>query len=96
MKPIEGIRVGTPEIPEAPRSRSGPASQFAETLEQAIRTVDRLQKESEATQSAYARGEDVGLHEVLIKIEQAEIAFKTMMEVRNKLVDAYREVMRIS
>ncbi len=69
--------------------------QFAESLKQAIATVDGMQKESEAAQAAYARGEQVDLHDVLIRVEEAEMAFKTMMEVRNKLVDAYREVMRM-
>ena len=68
---------------------------FAESLQQAIESVDAMQKESEAAQASYARGEEVDLHDVLIRVEEAEMAFKTMMEVRNKLVDAYREVMRM-
>lgn len=67
---------------------------FGRTLRDALESVDRLQKESESAQVAFARGENVDLHDVLIKIEEAEVAFKTLMEVRNKLVDAYREVMR--
>lgn len=74
---------------------SGSASAFAERLKEAVRSVDGLQQESEAAQVAYARGADIDLHDVLIKIEEAEVAFKTMMEIRNKLVDAYREVMRM-
>jgi len=70
-------------------------SDFAANLKQAIDAVDELQHESESIQVAYARNEDVELHDVLIKIEEAEVAFKTMMQIRNKLVDAYREVMRM-
>jgi len=68
---------------------------FSETLTDAVQSVDRLQKDSETAQVAYARGAEVDLHDVLIKIEEAEVAFMAMMEVRSKLVDAYREVMRI-
>ena len=68
---------------------------FADTLKDAILTVDRLQKESETAQVDYLRNEPIDLHEVLIKIEEAEIAFKTMMEIRNKLVESYREIMRM-
>ena len=88
---------GMEEIPR-PRpnvASAGPAGGFADSLKQAINEVDRVQKESEAAQVAYARGEEGDLHEVLIRIEEAEIAFKSMMEVRSKLVEAYREVMRI-
>ncbi len=71
-------------------------TRFANSLKQAIHKVDNLQKETEATEAAYARGENVDLHEVLIKVEEAEIAFKTMMEVKNKLVEAYQEMMRMA
>ena len=94
MEPIPQIGpIGGLEEVRRPTPAGGPS--FAETLEETIRAVDELQKESEAAQASYARGEDVELHDVLIKIEEAELAFKTMMEVRNKLVDAYREIMRM-
>jgi flagellar hook-basal body complex protein FliE len=81
-----------PELAPHRAQKSG----FSEALENAIRTVDRLQHESEAAQQAYARHEPIDLHDVLIKIEEAEVAFKTMMEVRNKLLDAYTEILRMT
>ena len=99
MDPIQNIGKigGLEEIPSAPSGRgpSDSGSVFAETLKDAILSVDRLQKESESAQASFARGEEIDLHDVLIKIEEAEVAFKTMMEVRNKLVDAYREIMQL-
>ena len=77
------------------RLRGNLSDGFGEALQDAIRAVDDVQKQSEAAQQAFVQHEDVDLHDVLIKIEQAEIAFKTMMEVRNKLVDSYREIMRM-
>jgi len=94
------FKIGGPGGPDilpldrAEKPRQG-GSDFATNLKQALEAVDELQHESEAAQVAYARNENVELHDVLIKIEEAEIAFKTMMEIRNKLVDAYREVMRM-
>ena len=88
--PIQGLQ----EIQRtATGSRSGPS--FSDTLKDAIVAVDELQKESETAQLSFARGEEIDLHDVLIKVEEAEVAFKTMMEIRNKLVEAYREVMRM-
>ncbi len=92
--------VGLNKLQEIAAPTKGAASgdiggRFAESLKDAIATVDGMQKDSEAAQAAYARGEEVDLHDVLIRVEEAEMAFKTMMEVRNKLVDAYREVMRM-
>lgn len=88
---IEGLS-GTGNLAGAGKKA---AVDFTDALRDAVASVDRLQKESEAAQVAHAKGEPVDLHDVLIKIEEAEIAFKMMMEVRNKLVDAYREVMRM-
>ncbi len=91
--PITGP--GGAERPASPGKAADGAPSFTDALRDAIRSVDGLQRESETAQASFARGEDVDLHDVLIKIEEAEVAFKTMMEVRNKLVDAYREVMRM-
>jgi flagellar hook-basal body complex protein FliE len=90
LAPLEGV-----ESPSKAGGTSKASSGFAESLKEAIESVDRLEKESESAQASFARGEDVDLHDVLIKVEEAEVAFKTMMEVRNKLVDAYREIMRM-
>lgn len=93
--PKMGQVTGFEEVARPDRGSDPGGPSFADTLEDAIGAVDRLQKESEGAQVAFARGDEVELHDVLIKIEEAEIAFKTMMEVRNKLVDAYREIMRM-
>ena len=96
MDPIPGIPkiTGHEELGRTTPS-GGTGAAFAESLKEAIADVDRLQWESESAQIAFARGEDIELHDVLIKIEEAEIAFKAMMEIRNKLVDAYREIMQM-
>ena len=92
--PIKGLEELQKAIQPKPVRISGSA--FADNLKEAINKVDNLQKETDITQAAYARGEDIDLHEVLIKVEEAELAFKTMMEVKNKLVEAYQEIMRMA
>ncbi len=81
--------------PQASASSRSAGVAFADRLKESIQTVDGLQRESEAAQTAFAGGEDIDLHEVLIKVEEAELAFRAMMEVRTKLVEAYREIMRL-
>jgi flagellar hook-basal body complex protein FliE len=88
------VRVDGLELPARPPAGSA-ASAFGEALSDAIRSVDELQRDSEAAQASFARGEPVDLHDVLIRVAEADLAFRTLMEVRNKLVDAYREVMRM-
>jgi flagellar hook-basal body complex protein FliE len=81
--------------PVSQGAAGGEGDAFGRVLKDAIAKVDGLEKESEAAQAAFAKGGDVELHDVIIRIEEAEVAFKTLMEVRNKLVDAYREIMRM-
>ena len=75
--------------------RTNGASKFASALGDAVQQVEELQDRSEAAQVAFAEGAPVELHDVLIQVEEAEVAFKTMMEVRTKLLRAYDEVMRM-
>jgi len=86
---------GLTELPEPAARSRGLGGGFAATLKDAVNEVDMLQKSSEAAQRDFAEGKEVELHEVLIKVEEAEIAFRTMMAVRTKLVDAYREILRM-
>lgn len=92
--PIGGLGE-LPGVAGTARPAEPVGKKFAESLKNAIDEVDQVQKDSAAAQIDYVRGEEVDLHDVLIKIEEAEIAYKAMMEVRGKLVDAYREVMRL-
>ena len=94
--PKIGKIAGLEEIARTSASRaSDGGSAFADTLKNAVEDVAALQRESDAAQTAYAHQADVDLHDVLIKVEEAEIAFKTMMEVRNKLVSAYQDILRM-
>lgn len=88
---IGGLEELRPTDP-TPRAEQG----FGEILQDAVKDVDGLIRESESAQTAYTRGEEVDLHDVLIKIEEADVAFRALMSVRNKLVDAYKEVMRLA
>ncbi len=84
--------IGAPGLSQ-PRTTRGHG--FADALKEAVHEVDELQKTSEAAQLSYARGDQIDLHDVLIKVEEAELTFKAMMEVRNKLLEAYQEIMRM-
>ena len=73
------------------RERFERAATFPEYLE----TVDKNISASEQTATDYLTGRGGDLHNVLIDMERADLSFKTMVEVRNKLLDAYREIMRM-
>ncbi|MEW6269007.1 MAG: flagellar hook-basal body complex protein FliE [Thermodesulfobacteriota bacterium] len=89
---------GPAEVAEAAKPAAGakPAERgFAAVLEDSLSEVNRLQQKADASISALATGGKASLHETMIAMEEASVAFKLMMQVRNKIVEAYQEVMRI-
>lgn len=85
-----------PEIPSAgsrAQGASGPG--FGEILKDAISTADSLQKQSNVEIEKLMTGESQDLHATMIAVQQADLSFQMMMQVRNKLVQAYQEIMRM-
>ena len=78
---------------EGGRPTTGPA--FGETLAGAIDRVDAAQKTADAQVEAFVAGETENTHEVMIAMNQAELHFQLLTEVRNKLLDGYQELMRM-
>ncbi len=68
---------------------------FSETLSQAVQDVSKLQQEASKAVEQIVRGEPVDLHEVMIAVEKAKTSFDLLMEIRNKTLDLYREMMRL-
>lgn len=68
---------------------------FGDTILQAINKVDQLQKEADSDIQALATGEKQDLHQTMISMEKAGISFQLVMQVRNKIVAAYQEIMRM-
>jgi len=96
--PISGIRPPNPAdlIREAPgAARPGGAEGFAQAINHALSSIDGLQKESHASVNRLLNGEVEDLHKVALEHQRASLAFDLMLQVRNKAVQAYQEVMRM-
>ena len=95
---ITGIGQGTPgPLPSLGNSASDKAKEgksFGETLKESIAEVNKLQQVAEAQAKDLAVGKTKDVAQTLIAIEKANISFQLMLQVRNKLVEAYQEVMR--
>lgn len=81
---------GAPSVGEA-----GGAKSFGEFLQDSIGKVNGLQQEANMAMEKLASGESQNLHETLLAVEKADIAFRTMNQVRTKVIDAYREIMKM-
>jgi flagellar hook-basal body complex protein FliE len=76
--------------------KSGPGgASFGDALKRALNDVSDLQGESKELIGAFLRGEPVELHQVMAASEEASISLEILVEIRNKLTDAYRSVMNV-
>ncbi len=78
-----------------PDAKKAAPKGFGTILAGMIKDVHNLQTQANQ-QIAKVQSEESGsIHEVMIAMEKADISFRTMMQVRNKLLEAYQEVMRL-
>jgi flagellar hook-basal body complex protein FliE len=68
---------------------------FGDMLSQAVKDVHMLQTEASEAVQRMVVGEETDLHSVMIAAEKARTSFDLLMEIRNKTIDAYREIMRM-
>ena len=61
-----------------------------------LQQLSSSEKTSDSLLEQLAAGEDVDIHDVLIAVEETDINFRVAMSIRDKLVDAYSEIMRMS
>ncbi|MCP4293666.1 MAG: flagellar hook-basal body complex protein FliE [bacterium] len=72
-----------------------PAQNFAKQLQNAIQEVDNLQAGRDQMVDGMVTGEVTEVHDVMIAAKEAQLAFELLLEVRNKLLEGYQEIMRM-
>jgi flagellar hook-basal body complex protein FliE len=88
---LQGPEVRTPKSLGGEKDGVG----FGEILKDAISTVNELQKQSDQEVQKLMAGESQDLHTTVIAMQKADLSFQMMMQVRNKIVQAYQEIMRM-
>ena len=68
---------------------------FGDMLTDAIQSVDDTMKTSEASVQDFVSGKTDNIHDVMISMQQAQLSFQMMVEVRNKMVETYQELSRM-
>jgi flagellar hook-basal body complex protein FliE len=94
--PITSIRppAGIPQIEPFSPSKSSSGA-FQSMLSESIGRVEQFQQNSQAAIGKFLSGEDEEVHKVALATQQADLAFNLFLQVRNKVVSAYQEVMRM-
>jgi flagellar hook-basal body complex protein FliE len=102
-----GMGVNNPIAPEAPVLRAmeqegmKPASApdaakgFGEMLMESIQKTNEAQVQADQSIKELAAGRTKNIHETMLNIEKADTSLKLLMQVRNKVLDAYKEIMRM-
>lgn len=79
------------ELSETSRSTKS----FGDFLADSIGKVNQLQQNANVAMERVASGESKNLHETLLAIEKADLAFRQMNQIRMKVIDAYKEIMKM-
>ena len=83
---------------DSPASRapsSAPAGGFGQVLENMVSGVEERQAEAAKVTRSVLLGDNPNLHQSVIAMQEASVAFSLMVEVRNKVVESYQELMRM-
>lgn len=102
VNPISGIppidpgsfqrQVQRPATGEASAPDAAQASPFLDTLKKTIDQAQQIQTEADKQVSKLVTGQGEDVHSAMIAVEKADLSFQLIMQVRNKIVQAYREV----
>jgi len=68
---------------------------FGEMFSDSIKEANNIQASADTSMASFLSGESNGLHKTMLALEKADISMRLMVQVRNKAVEAYREVMRM-
>ena len=94
LKPFSSVLPPGQGKTEAPATQKQ-AQAFGDFLKEALHKVNTMQLDAEKMAADFTVGKDVQLHEVIIATEKATLALQLTMQIRNKAIDAYQEIMRM-
>lgn len=80
----------------APTNQVESKVSFGDTLKQAINSVNEVQQKSDLMTNKLIAGQEVELSDVMITAQKASVTLNTALQIRNKAVEAYQEIMRMS
>ena len=97
MRALQARAAGTPAEIAAPGTQATGTADFASLMKDSVNRIAAMQNQASALASAYETGDkSVDLTKVMLEVQKADLAFRAMTQVRNKLVDAYTQVMNMS
>ncbi|MGB9606401.1 MAG: flagellar hook-basal body complex protein FliE [Bryobacteraceae bacterium] len=80
---------------ETPEGQTRAQADFGSIFKQAIERVEGLRRTADESVLKLLAGENEEVHQVALAVQRAELAFELFLEIRNKVVQAYQEIMRM-
>ena len=80
---------------ELATSETQKQSGFANSIKGALQEVNEMQQVSKANRAAYEQGEDIPLTEVVMSMQKSSLAFEATLQIRNKVLKAYEDIMNM-
>lgn len=90
IAPISGI-----SLPSAPLETRRSSGEFQQVFANAVRGVEAVGQSASASVQEFLSGEGGELHSAILATQRAELSFDLMLQMRNKVVNAYQEIMRM-
>lgn len=90
---IDPIRISGLDMPGKAKEVQGAG--FGDILKESIASVNQKVQEAGSLADGLAAGEHSNIHETMIAMEEASVSFKMLAKVQTKVIDAYKEVMRL-
>lgn len=91
---INPIGTPSPLAPLAPAGKSQ-GSGFQSVLSEAVGRVEQFQRDAQSSIDKFLSGEDEEVHKVALATQETQMAFDLFLQMRNKVISAYQEVMRM-
>jgi flagellar hook-basal body complex protein FliE len=83
-------------IPTAGSATPGATGEsFTSVLQDALAKINEAQAQADVSVQSLLTGQSTNLHETMIALQKADVSFQLMLQVRNKIVGAYEEIMRM-
>ena len=95
MGGVDGAGGVRPTQPQAPGKAPTDGPKFKDLFSDSIKEIEQLQAKADQAIDGLVTGDVTNVSEAMIAIERADLAFRTMMEIRNKILAAYEEINRM-
>ena len=94
QKGLESLNETLPVPADKTKAAQNPES-FGNMLVRSLNDVNRLKLEADVAVENLATGKQKDIHDTMIALEKADVAFQLLMQIRNKIISAYETVMRM-